>query len=116
MSEPKKTMRILVPIDFSQTSLNGLEQAVCLAQKLGARLDLIHVVEYDPTRHAMQVGVDWSRPETREALSRKLEDLIATKVGAGVPASAEVLVEHEVGSSIVAAAERIHSIGECCSK
>jgi nucleotide-binding universal stress UspA family protein len=37
--------RILVPVDGSDTSTRGLEQAIGLAKDQGARLRLIHVVE-----------------------------------------------------------------------
>lgn len=109
MNPTRNAKTILVPIDFSPTSLNGLEHAVELARRLGSSLHLIHVVEFDPTRQAMGIGVDWYRPETRGELERKLDEIIATRVDSSIPATSEVLVDHEVGSSIIAAAERLHA-------
>lgn len=109
MSPEMTPMKILVPIDFSPTSLNGLEHAVALAGRLGAHLILIHVVEYNPTLHSMEVGTDWYRPETRQELGRRLEALVEARVGAGIPTTTEVLVDHDAGSSIVAAAERVNA-------
>ena len=37
--------RILVPIDFSETSIKAFECALGMAQKLGATVDLIHIYE-----------------------------------------------------------------------
>ncbi len=37
--------RILVPVDGSPTSLNGLKEAVGLAKATGARLRILHVVD-----------------------------------------------------------------------
>ena len=37
--------RILVPVDGSTTSLNGLKEAVSLAKATGARLRVLHVVD-----------------------------------------------------------------------
>lgn len=37
--------RILVPVDGSETSLNGLKEAVSLAKSTGARLRVLHVVD-----------------------------------------------------------------------
>lgn len=38
-------MKILVPLDFSEPSLNALETAVCMAQKLKAKLLLLNVFD-----------------------------------------------------------------------
>ena len=57
--------RILVPVDGSETSLKGLAEALKLAQALGARLRLVHVVNefimdagYVPSIHYEQLIVD----------------------------------------------------------
>ncbi|MDR3402053.1 MAG: universal stress protein [Chthoniobacter sp.] len=42
LSEPKS---ILVPVDFSPASLNGLRYALGLAHRMGARITVVHVVE-----------------------------------------------------------------------
>jgi hypothetical protein len=40
----KKLRRILVPIDFSEESINTLRIAKLLGERLRARLDLVHVI------------------------------------------------------------------------
>ncbi|HTL81288.1 MAG TPA: universal stress protein, partial [Bacteroidia bacterium] len=41
----KEIKRILVPVDFTETSDNAVEEAVLLARLLGADIYLIHVIE-----------------------------------------------------------------------
>jgi nucleotide-binding universal stress UspA family protein len=50
----KKIEKILVAIDFSEPSFNGLETATCLAEKNGAVLHIIHV--QDNVFHFMGVS------------------------------------------------------------
>ena len=40
-----KLKKILVPIDFSQPSLKALQYAVPFAEKFGATISLVHVIE-----------------------------------------------------------------------
>jgi nucleotide-binding universal stress UspA family protein len=49
--------RILVPLDFSQTSLSALRVAVPLAKQSGARLLLLNVVEPNPYATGMEGAV-----------------------------------------------------------
>jgi nucleotide-binding universal stress UspA family protein len=49
--------RILVPLDFSLTSLRALKVAVPLAQQYGARLQLLNVVEPHPYPVGMEGAV-----------------------------------------------------------
>ena len=49
--------RILVPLDFSLTSLRALQIAVPLAKQSGARLLLLHVVEPNPYAAGMEGAV-----------------------------------------------------------
>ena len=42
---PLSLKRILVPIDFSDSSISALDYALGLAEKFGAKLTLLHVVE-----------------------------------------------------------------------
>src|SRR5687767_2777463 len=46
--------RILVPIDFSKTSIEALRQAEIFAEKFGASLVLLHAVEKAPFMADMQ--------------------------------------------------------------
>jgi len=77
--------RILVPIDFSKTSLRALEVGVPLARDHGAKLFLLSVIEPDPYATGME-GVILAIPDTRLAeeakanLSRIAERFISPSV------------------------------------
>lgn len=40
--------KILVPVDFSEGSQQALEYGIALAEKLGAQVTVLHVVDYPP--------------------------------------------------------------------
>lgn len=44
MSQEHQWNRVLVPVDFSEASRNGLQVARNLAARLGASIDLLHVI------------------------------------------------------------------------
>jgi nucleotide-binding universal stress UspA family protein len=65
--------RILVAVDFTDASVNALEQASALAALTGSELDVAHVVEMpreaehlEPDRHRL---CDWIEPSLRERCS-----------------------------------------------
>jgi nucleotide-binding universal stress UspA family protein len=66
----KGLRRILVPIDFSPQSLKTLRYAKLLANRFGAKLHLVHVVNPSvlPARHLM---LPWAVAETELARSAK---------------------------------------------
>jgi nucleotide-binding universal stress UspA family protein len=68
--------QILCPIDFSEPSRDALEHAVALARHSGARLTLLHIVEWLPDEH-LSASVALCIPElhlnlTEEARGRML--------------------------------------------
>jgi nucleotide-binding universal stress UspA family protein len=102
--------RILVPIDFSSHSDQALRYAVSLARRLGASLELLHVVE-DPFA-AGAWGSEVYVPNVTELLDnmiadarRRLSDLKDVVAHEGVPISivvlkgrpAPVILEHAAG-------------------
>ena len=62
--------RILVPVDFSLTSLRALKIAVPLAKQSGARLLLLHVIEPNPYATGME-GAVLVMPEATVARNAK---------------------------------------------
>jgi nucleotide-binding universal stress UspA family protein len=84
---------ILVPIDFSVHSKNALKYAVPLAEKFGAALRLIYVVE--PTIYPADLGfgqvvLPGVEDELREKGAEELQALIEKEIGNRVPASSVV--------------------------
>jgi nucleotide-binding universal stress UspA family protein len=69
--------RILVPVDFSGTSLKALQYAVKFAQQFGAVLELVHVIE--PIVYPVELGYMALAQEDEQRrldqLTDKLEDL-----------------------------------------
>lgn len=74
---PAVLERILVPIDFSDCSINALEYAVMVAQRAKASLMLLHVLE------AVSYGLDFTFPhvtkrkQMREALNERLSGVVS---------------------------------------
>jgi universal stress protein A len=74
-----KIDNVLVPLDFSRTSFKALEYALPLAERLGAKVQLVHAFDYDyaiSTLSAMPLAI----PETEIAgrAERRLQEA-ATK-------------------------------------
>ena len=70
---------ILVGIDFSKCSINAFHQAVRIAQKNGAALHVLHVVEtvvVDELAEALYPTVKEIHKEVRRHLHAKLENLL----------------------------------------
>jgi nucleotide-binding universal stress UspA family protein len=80
---------ILVPLDFSETSLKSLQYAVPFAQQFGAKLTLLHVVQ--PPAYTPELPIP--APLTSEqlaAISKRLEDIRASKIPPEVPVESTV--------------------------
>jgi len=85
--------RILVPIDFSIHSKNALRYAVPLAERFGASVHLIYVVE--PTIYPADLGfgqvvLPGVEEELRVKGAEELKSLIETEIAGRVSASANV--------------------------
>jgi universal stress protein A len=84
---------ILVPIDFSVHSKNALKYAVPLAEKFGASLHLVYVVE--PTIYPADLGfgqvvLPGVEDELREKGAGELQSLIEREIGKRVKATSAV--------------------------
>jgi len=84
---------ILVPIDFSAHSKNALKFAIPLAEKFGASLHLVYVVE--PTIYPADLGfgqvvLPGVEDELREKGAEELQALIQREIGERVKASCAV--------------------------
>jgi nucleotide-binding universal stress UspA family protein len=84
---PVEIGRILVPVDFSDCSLDAVEYAVVVAQRAKASLTLLHVLE------PVSYGLDFTFPHPdkrelqREAIKSRLEGLVSSLASAQVTAN-----------------------------
>lgn len=85
MSRPVTLERILVPVDFSDCSLDALEYAVVVAQQAKASLLLLHVLE--PVSYGLDFTFGHSRTgeQVRESWTKRLEELTSALMAAHVP-------------------------------
>jgi nucleotide-binding universal stress UspA family protein len=113
---------ILVPIDFSIHSKNALKYAVPLAEKFGASLHLVYVVE--PTIYPADLGfgqvvLPGVEEELREKGGEELQALMEKEIGGRVQSSCtvrtgnphqEILREaEELGVAMIVVATHGHS-------
>ena len=77
LSRPVTLERILVPVDFSDCSLDALEYASVMAQQAKASVMLLHVLE--PVSYGLDfdLGHFRSREDVRESWTKRLEELAA---------------------------------------
>jgi universal stress protein A len=97
--------RILVPVDFSDTSKKALEYAHFLAQRFDAKLDVLHV--WRPAEYAGDEMVVLTRSEPELTLStflRNHADQQLTAFLEGVPHSIRMLREGDPAQLITQAA------------
>ncbi|AOX99595.1 universal stress protein [Jeongeupia sp. USM3] len=84
--------RILVPVDGSDTSNHGLQEALRLAKRLGARLRLLHVV--DPQLVYIDFGGMVNVSDYVESIRAAGRDVLAEALkiaeAEGVPTDAEL--------------------------
>lgn len=87
--------RILVPVDGSATSMNGLDKATRLAEACGARLRILHVVDgiAFSRRHNMFTA---TAAKFRESGRKLLREVMANLWGQKLPAESR-LVENLTG-------------------
>lgn len=87
---PSGTNKILVPIDFSKHSEEGLRHAKDLAELFGAKLDLLHVVEENMPPAFYTGGVTSiydMHPDIDEKAKAEMQKLVDETEGPGVEAA-----------------------------
>ena len=84
-SRPVTLERILVPVDFSDCSLDALEYAAVMAQQAKASVMLLHVLE--PVSYGLDfdLGHIRSREDVRESWTKRLDELAATHQHPNMP-------------------------------
>lgn len=85
LSRPVTLERILVPVDFSDCSLDALEYAAVVAQQAKASLLLLHVLE--PVSYGLDftLGHSRTREQVREAWTKRLEELASSLTVTHIP-------------------------------
>lgn len=85
LSRPVTLGRILVPVDFSDCSLDALEYAAVLAQQAKASLMLLHVLE--PVSYGLDftLGHIRTREQLRESWTKRLEELASSLTVTQIP-------------------------------
>jgi nucleotide-binding universal stress UspA family protein len=109
--KPVQIQKILVPIDFSSTSIIAFEHAVNLAKKFNASLYLLHVIEKNLFMH------DIFLPETKMVNVDNLFSISEDKLNElsqsalhDAAISSEVIVKHgKVSKEIVLTADEIQA-------
>ncbi len=89
-AEPVSFHRILVPVDFSDCSLNALEYAALVARRTKASLRVLHVLE--PVCYGLDFTLSHAsqREAARARMTERLADLVAALQGGGVTAEQEL--------------------------
>jgi nucleotide-binding universal stress UspA family protein len=78
LSRPVTLERILVPVDFSDCSLDALEYAVVMAQQAKASIILLHVLE--PVSYGLDFTLSHirTREQVRESWTKRLKELTSS--------------------------------------
>jgi nucleotide-binding universal stress UspA family protein len=89
-SMPVTLERILVPVDFSDCSLDALEYAIVVAQQAKASLMLLHVLE--PVSYGLDFTLSHSRTreQVRESWTKRLEELVSSHQHSYVPMESQL--------------------------
>src|SRR6187549_3006612 len=82
---------IVVPIDFSETSIKALDYALALAGEFGSRIHLVHVLEFPAVFNATSQPsyAVWDKEAKKSATSR-LAALVDEKVDELITVNSEV--------------------------
>jgi nucleotide-binding universal stress UspA family protein len=90
LSRPVTFERILVPVDFSDCSLDALEYAAGVAQQAKASLVLLHVVE--PVSYGLDFALSHvgTREHVREIWMKRLEELTSALRASHVPVESQL--------------------------
>lgn len=89
--DPGNLKQILVPIDFSDCSLEALEYAALVAQRSHTSLKLLHVLE------PLSYGLDFTLPHqakrasTKAEQMKRLSDLASALATAGIPSEFQMM-------------------------
>ena len=106
--ERPRIQHILAPVDFSSPSLDALEFATQVADRFGARLTLLHVLE--PVYHDLELGLGRIEDEPRKRAhgEAQLDELARAVKRCGVAAGSLIL------GGIPSESILVHARGQGC--
>lgn len=98
---------IVVPIDFSETSLKALDYALALAGEFGSQIHLVHALEMPTAFNSLPKPATafWDK-DGKKSASTRLTDLIAENFGEWITANSEVRSERPYMAICETARER----------
>ena len=118
MIEPSRSTfhpkKILVPIDFSPSSISALATAAELAQQFHSELYLLHVIPMLP----IVTGIEFPTPfyprqeflaDAEKESAKRLADLIGNLSGQGIQASSKVEIGNDVVGNVLMVVDREHA-------
>ncbi|MDG6904195.1 MAG: universal stress protein [Nitrososphaerota archaeon] len=88
---PELPMKILIPVDGSESSSRAIDYALLLAKKLQASVVFVHVIEFPSISSRYALATELQEEVRREGV-KLLKDSLAMAVSAGVVSAKEVLV------------------------
>ena len=96
---------ILCPVDFGDSSTAGLDAAVLLAERIGARILFVHIVPPVPVAGLPYASPSLGLPEMEDRLAESAEDALNELIAENVP-------EHIETTSVVTTGDSIEKILE----
>jgi len=90
LSKPITLRKILVPVDFSECSLDALEYAVVVAQQAKASLMLLHVSEPPSYGLDFTIGQSKARRSEVSTWTKRLEELVSSHQPSHVPMESQL--------------------------
>lgn len=88
--ENKNFRSVIVAVDFSDTSIKALEYANALAREFGARLLVLHVLEFPAVFNSPKPAYAQWDQRVKETATERLSALMAQKVDKAISATSEV--------------------------
>ena len=88
---PRGFKSLIVPIDFSETSIRALDYALVLALEFGSQIHLVHVLEFPAVFNSTSQPsyAIWDK-EVKRSASARLDELVDEKADALISANSEV--------------------------
>lgn len=101
----KVVKQILVPVDFSQQSVNAFRFAVDIASKSRGQITLLNIIALPVLRDTMLMPVEGFRTsmidELKSSVQQKFDDLVRTHNTARVRVDEEVIISNRIHDSIL---------------